>query len=209
MMRPSMKRLALSSTAALLLVGGGWVWLQDSSAATTAAFPSTGQTFSCGVSRNPLISLNLGPDVSTASTGVISATVGKTSKTTDGRETADVTVLSTLTRGTAEGIGDITIANDTSRPTPPSSLTSNQVGRSFPATQVMRFHPVVTLNGETFRTASTAAPAALVNTSVSAFPAPAGTSYTLTNALTLESSSGNTLTVEAGRVVTITGSSSS
>jgi hypothetical protein len=133
--------------------------------------------------------------------------VGKTSKTTDGRETADVTVLSTLTKGTAEGIGDLIIANDTSRPAPASSLTSNQAGRSFPATQVMRFHPVVTLNGETFRTADSAAPATLVNTSVSAFPAPAGTSYVLTNALTLESASGNTLTVEAGRVVTITGSS--
>jgi hypothetical protein len=209
MMRPSMKRLALSSTAALLLVGGGWVWLQDSSAATATTFPSAGQTFSCGVSRDPWISFNQGPDVSTASTGVIQATVGKTSLTSDGRETAAVTVLSTLTKGTAEGIGDITIANDTSRTAPPSSLTSNQVGRSFPATQVMRFHPVVTINGETFRTSSTAAPATLVNTSVSAFPAPAGTTYTLTNPVTLESASGNTLTVEAGRVVTITGSAAS
>jgi hypothetical protein len=209
MMRLSMRGLALSSTAALLLVGGGWVWLQDSSAALATTFPSTGQTFSCGVSRNPWISVNQGPVASTASTGVIRATVGKTSRTTDGRETAEVTVLSTLTKGTAEGFGDITIANDTSRPAPASSLTSNQAGRSFPATQVMRFHPVVTLNGETFRTASTADPAALVNTSVSAFPAPAGTTYTLTNSLTLQSSSGNTITVEAGRVVTITGSASS
>jgi hypothetical protein len=207
MMRPSLRSIALSSTALLLLVGGGWVWLQNSSAALSTTFPSTGTRATCNLNRYPIVIFNSSASVKTSSTGAISAVVGKVSKTSDGRDTAELDGVSTLTKGTADGFGDITISNDTSR-IAESSLTSNQAGRSFPATQTMRFYPVVTLNGETFQSSESSEPATLINTSVPSFPAPAGTVYVLANPLTLKSADGNTLTVQAGKVVTITGSSS-
>ncbi len=206
-MRLSVRRFALSSTALALLVGGGWVWLQNSSAALSTSFPTTGTRATCNLNRYPIVVLNNSASVRTSSSGAISAVVGKVSKTSDGRDTAELNGVSTLTKGTADGIGDITISNDTSR-IAASSLTANQAGRSFPATQTMRFFPVVTLNGETFEAADSSEPATLINTSVPGFPAPAGTVYVLANPLKLTSASGNTLTVEAGKVVTITGTSS-
>ncbi len=204
MMRFSMRSLALASVAALLLVGGGLVWLQDSSAALSSTFPATGQRFTCNLNRVPVFNLNRGPNVQTFSTGAISATVGKVGRTSDGRDVAELTGVSTLTKGTAEGIGDLTIASDAER-SAASSLTANQAGKSFPATQVMQFFPVITINGETFNASSAAT---LVNTDIPSFPAPAGTVYVLTNALTLKSSAGNTVTVQPGKAVTITGSTS-
>jgi len=205
MMRFSMRSLVLSSAAALVLVGGGLVWLQDSSAALSSTFPPSGQRTTCNLNRDPFININGGPAIATASTGAITATVGKVGKTSDGRDVAELVVESTLTKGTVKGVGDLTIANDTAR-SAASSLTANQAGRSFPATQVMQFFPVITINGETFTSSSAAT---LVNTSVPSFPAPAGTVYVLTNELTLKSEAGNTVTVQPGKAVTITGSSSS
>lgn len=202
-MRPLWKRLTLLSIAMLLLVGGGWIWLQESSAAVDVR-PATGTKQVCNGIRTPVINVNQGPDVQTTSTGSIRVTVGQTFTTSDGRQVTELSVDNTLTTGKAEGIGDISISNDTSRPAPTSSLTANRAGRSFPATQVMRFNPVIVLNGETFKADASADPASLVNTSVMSFPPPAGTVYVLTNTQTLRSSAGNTITVQPGKAFTIT-----
>lgn len=203
MKRPTLKGIAQTSMALLLLVGGGAVWLHETSAAAVAAFPSVGQINNCPVVRDPVISVNGGPDVQTVSTGAISVVAGKTTTGSDGRLVADLTVRNTHTEGSAEGFGALVITNDTSRPAPSSSLASNSAGSAFPATSVIRFYPLISLNGETFRVPTSAGPATLVNTSVSSYPAPKGTVYVLTNALTLRSSAGNSVTVKPGRAVTI------
>lgn len=203
MKRSTWKGIAQISMALLLLVGGGAVWLHETSAAAVTSFPSVGQLNSCPVVRDPVISVNGGPDVQTVSTGAIQVVAGKTSVGSDGRLIADLTVKSTRTDGSAAGFGSLVITTDPSRPAPPSSLASNSAESAFPATSVIRFYPLVTLNGETFRLSTSAGPATLVNTSVSAYPAPKGTVYVLTNALTLRSSAGNSVTVKPGRAVTI------
>src|SRR5437764_9238683 len=97
MMRPSMRSLVLSSVAALVLAGGGLVWLQDSSAALSSTFPTTGQQFTCNLNRVPVVNINQGPNIATFSTGAITAQVGRVGKTSDGRDFAELTGVSTFT----------------------------------------------------------------------------------------------------------------
>lgn len=55
------KRLAVLSVGVALLAGGGWVWLQDASAAI--GVPSPGTVVVCGGDRDHWISVNTGPFV--------------------------------------------------------------------------------------------------------------------------------------------------
>ena len=196
------KKLALSSVGAMLLVGGGWMWLEESSAAraSAAALPAPGITRTCNIVRNPATSFNGGPSVAANTAGAISATTGATTTTPDGRQTTRLIINNTYTRGNIEGVGDLAITLDDSRTQPPSSLTSNQPREAYPATQVMRFFPVFILNGEVFKSTDAAE---LVNSSVTSFPPQPGTVYVLTRHLTLKSAQGNSIDVEPGKVVTI------
>ena len=195
------KKLALSSVGAMLVLGGGWMWLDESSAARpSTGLPEPGITASCPLNRNPPVSLNGGPLVASDTAGSISATAGQTTTTPDGRLTTRLTVTHTHTSGQVEGIGDLDITLDTSRTQPPSSLTSNQPGAAFPATQTMRFFPVFILNGEVFKSADSAE---LVNSNIASFPPPPGTVYVLTRHITLKSAEGNSIDVPPGRAVTI------
>lgn len=194
------KKLALSSVGAMLLVGGGWMWLEESSAVSAAALPAPGITRTCNIVRNPASSFNGGPAVAANTVGAISATTGGTTTTPDGLQSTRLIINNTYTKGHIEGIGDLAITLDDSRTQPPSSLTSNQRGEAFPATQTMRFFPVFILNGEAFKSADAAE---LVNSSVTSFPPKPGTVYVLTKHLTLKSAEGNSIDVEPGRVVTI------
>ena len=207
-MRLSWKSLTLMSVAALtLLAGGGWGYLHDASAASAALRPPSGATFSCQIFRNPFIRFNAfsskGPLVAASTEGVIGVVVGKTFVNCEGREVTEFKVEDTKTEGTVEGVGDLTITWDKDREVPVSTLTANQRELSFPATQVVRFNPVFILNGEVYRTAADASPASLVNTNVQSFPPPSGTDYVLASALDLTSDSGTSITIPAGRVVTI------
>ena len=201
-MRLSWKSLTLMSVAAVLLIGGGWGYLHDASAAAAPDRPKIGEKAACNIDRYPLVSVNKGPLVKAATQGAIKAAIGKTYINPDGLEVTELKVEDTLTKGTVEGVGELTITWDRDREVPMSSLTANQKESSFPATQVMRFNPVLVLNGETFRTDPDAAPANLVNSDVKYFPPPSGTDYVLTNPLTLVSDRGNTITIPPGRAVT-------
>lgn len=195
------KKLALSSVSAMLLLGGGWMWLDESSAARPGTgLPEPGVNAICNVARNPPISVNGGPLVTADTAGAISATVGATTTTPDGRQTTRLSVTHTHTSGQVEGIGELDITLDTSRTQPPSSLTANQPGKAFPATQTMRFYPVFVLNGEVFKSADSAE---LVNSSVTSFPPAPGTVYVLTRHITLKSAEGNSIDVPPGKAVTI------
>jgi hypothetical protein len=195
------KKLVLSSVGAMLVVGGGWMWLGEATAARPGAnLPSPGITASCPGVRDPDISINGGPFVAADTAGSISATAGATTKTPDGRQTTRLIVNNTYTSGRVEGVGDLAITLDTSRTPPPSSLTANQTGQAFPATQTMRFFPVFILNGEVFNSADAAE---LVNSSVTSFPPRPGTVYVLTKHITLTSQEGNSIDVKPGRAFTI------
>jgi hypothetical protein len=204
MVRLSRKNLALMSVAALaLLAGGSWGYLHDASAAAAPTRPKIGEKAVCQGVRDPLVSVNQGPLVGASTEGAIGVSVGNTYVNSDGLEVTELKVDHTLTKGSIVGFGDLTITLDDTREVPVSTLTSNQRDQSFPATQVMRFNPMLILNGEIFRTDPGAPPAALVNSDVKSFPPPAGTVYALTNPLNLKSDKGNTITVPPGRAFTI------
>ena len=195
------KKLALSSAAAVLLAGGGWMWLQEASAAISV--PRPGTRVVCAGSRSHIITVNQGVPVFAGTAGAIEAVVGKTSTNPQGHQVTELTVTDTYTNGRVEGIGNVAITLDAARTAPPSTLTANQKGAAFPATQVMRFYPVFVLNDEVFKSNEAVE---VVSSSVTSFPPAPGTTYVLTNAMTLKSDKGNTLGLEPGKAFTITGS---
>lgn len=202
------KRIALSSVAAGLLVGGGWMGLQEAMASivvtpTNSTFPTQNEDFNCIGDRSHRLSLNGGPGIDADTRGAIHAVVGKVSETSDGRLTAELTVTDTSTYGYVEGVGQLQITLDKNRPAVPSSLTANQKEAPFPATQTMRFYPQFILNDEVF---SSDTPVDVVNSNVKSFPPEPGTVYVLTNDVTLVSEKGNKIDLIPGEAFTITGS---
>jgi hypothetical protein len=201
------KRIALSSVAAGLLVGGGWMWLQEATASivttpTNSTFPRQDEEANCTGDRSHRISVNGGPAVDADTQGVMQAVAGATSLTADGRLKAQLTVTNTSTVGYVEGVGNLVITLDKNKPAVPSSLIANQKEAPFPATQTMRFYPLFILNDEVF---SSSTPVHVVSSSVTSFPPAPGTIYVLTNAVTLVSEKGNTISLTPGRAFTITG----
>jgi hypothetical protein len=194
------KRVALSSVATGLLVGGGWLWLQEASA---AAYPRPGTIFVCKGIRPHTIRFNDGLSVDASTQGAIQAVAGESTTTADGREGVELTVIDTNTEGYVEGVGPLQITLDKNKPSVPSSLIANQKEAPFPATQTMRFYPQFNLNGEVF---SSDTPVDVVNSSVKSFPPEPGTVYVLTNDVTLVSEKGNTISLTPGRAFTITDS---
>jgi hypothetical protein len=184
------KRVALLSVAAVLLVGGGWFWLRDASAAA------------CSGVRQHGVSVNGGPLVNAVTNGAITITRGGTTTLPDGRQVTALNVEDTFTHGKVEGLGDLVITLDDTRQSPRSTLTSHKAGSAFPATQEINFFPAFVLNGEVFRAEQ---PANVVNSNVSSFPPAPGTVYVLTNSMTLRSEEGNTMTLTPGKAFTIGG----
>jgi hypothetical protein len=183
----SSKRIALGCVAVALMVGGGWVWLKDASAAA------------CSGTRSHGVSINGGPVVTAVTNGQILITPGRPVVNPNGHTVTPLKVDDTFTHGQVEGLGDLIITLDTSKQAPPSSLISNKPGGQFPATQVIQFYPVFILNGEEFRGDA----ARVVNSNVDSFPPRPGTVYVLTNAMTLRSDEGNTMTLEPGKAFVI------
>lgn len=174
------------------------MWLQEVSAAI--AVPPPGTVVTCAGSRSHLIAVNNGPSLSAATSGAIKAEVGATTRTSDGRQTTSLKVVDTFTHGSVEGLGDLVITLDKSRPSPASSLTANGTSSVFPATQTMRFFATFVVNGEAFKSID---PVQVVNSNVTSFPPEPGTIYVLTNAMTLKSAQGNTLSLKPGKAFTI------
>jgi hypothetical protein len=157
--------------------------------------------YQCKGDKSHLLQLNAGPTLDAVTTGSIVAVVGQTGLTPDGRQTTQLTVRGTHTEGFVSGVGDLVITMDSSQAAPKSSLTANQRGAAFPATQTMRFFPVLTLNDEAFTSTT---PVQVVSSSVTSFPPQPGTVYVLTNSMVLRSDKGNTISLEPGKAFTIT-----
>jgi hypothetical protein len=188
MSRLFFKRIALLVVATALLIGGGWVWLRKASAQA------------CPGNKQHGVSVNGGPVVTANTQGGIDVLPVGTGTTTDGRKFTKLEIADVFSRGNVEGLGDLVISLDTSRQAPPSTLVANRAGADFPATQTMQFYPTFTLNGEAFIAQQ---PARVVNSNVTSFPPKAGTVYVLTNAMTLKSEQGNTMTLEPGKAFTV------
>ena len=137
----------------------------------------------CNGSKDHLIHLYGGPPIHLATTGFLSADVGSTFVTSDGRTGTNLTVHDVFSTGNVEGLGTASFNLDSSRNAGPSAIVANQAGRSFPATQTMRFHFTLDLDGHTYRSIT---PATVTNTAVSQFPPASGTTYVLTSELKLE-----------------------
>jgi hypothetical protein len=137
----------------------------------------------CNGTKDHLIHIHGGPPVHVVTTGFLSAGIGSTFVTSDGRTGTNLTVQDVFSTGNVEGLGTASFSLDPTRKAGPSSIVANQAGRSFPATQTMQFHFTLDLDGHTYRSIN---PATVTNTSVSQFPPASGTTYVLTSDLKLE-----------------------
>ena len=191
------KKLALSSVAAMLVAGGGWMWLQEASALNI----QPGLVVTCKGDKSHLFEINRGPRFDVLTRGGIESTVGTTSIDAAGHEVTTLKVNDVFSMGSVDGLGQVSIGLDKSRQAGPSTLRSNYKGRSFPATQTMNFFPVIVVNNEVFRSSS---PVQVVSSSVESFPPAPGTTYVLTNAVSLKSERGNTIDLEPGKAFSIT-----
>jgi hypothetical protein len=185
------KRVALLSVAALLLVGGGWVWLNEASAAA------------CPGNKEHDVIINGGPVIHAETQGGILISRGTTFTTSTGHAVTPLHIDDVFSSGKVQGLGDLAISLDTSRKQPTSSLTGLRAdGTPLPARQVLQFYPVFELNGEVFRATG---PARVENSNVDSFPPRPGTVYVLTNAVSLTSAEGNRMDLRPGRAFTIDG----
>lgn len=190
------KKLALSSVAAMLLAGGGWMWLQEASAALPV-----GSKVTCKGDKSHIFEINNGPRFDVLTHGGIDSTVGATTIDAAGHEVTFLKVDNVFSMGSVDGLGEVSIGLDSSRQAGPSTLRSNYKGRTFPATQTMNFFPVIVVNNEVFKSAD---PVQVVSSSVQSFPPAAGTTYVLTNAVTFKSAEGNSIDLEPGKAFSIT-----
>lgn len=193
------KKLALSSVAAVLVAGGGWMWLQEASA--IANVPPMNTIVTCKGDKSHLLAVNQGPGIIVDTTGGIEATIGKTFLDAQGHSVTLLKVNDVFSMGRVDGVGQVAIGMDKGRDAGPSTLRSNSKEQVFPATQTMNFFPVIVINDEVFRSSS---PVHVVSSSVESFPPAPGTKYVLTNAVNLKSDRGNSLDLEPGKAFTIT-----
>jgi len=157
----------------------------------------------CNGTKDHLIHLYGGPPIHVTTTGFLSAGVGSTFVTSDGRTGTNLSVQDVFSTGNVEGLGAVSFSLDTTRKAGPSAIVANQAGRSFPATQTMQFHFTLDLDGHTYRSINAAT---VTNTSVSQFPPASGTTYVLTNDLKLEdvSKPGTVaITMDPGKAFTV------
>lgn len=193
------KKLALSSAAALMLAGGGWMWMQEASA--IANIPPAGTIVTCKGDKSHLLEINAGPGVLAHTAGGIEATVGGTTRDAEGHLVTTLKVNDVFSMGKVDGLGDVAIGMDKNQQVAPSTLRSNFKDQAFPATQTMRFFPVIVVNNEVFKSSQAVN---VVSSSVGSFPPAPGTTYVLTNAVSLRSANGNTMDLEPGKAFTIT-----
>jgi hypothetical protein len=174
MTRLTWKRVALGAGVLAVLAVGVALSLPSSQAAVAVT---------CNGSKDHMIHFYGGPPVHVATTGFLTAGVGSTFVTSDGRKGTNLTVQDVFSTGQADGLGAATFSFDSSRSAGPSTIVENKPGTGFPATQTMQFHFTLDLEGHTYRSIN---PASVTNTAVAAFPPPPGTTYVLTSQLSLE-----------------------
>jgi hypothetical protein len=176
MTKETWKRFGIGAGVLAVLAVGVALSLPSSQAAISAPVVCTG-------SKDHIIHIYGGPPVHVATTGSLTAGVGPTYITPDGRQGTSLSVQDVFSTGNVEGLGTATFKLDATRKAGPSSIEANQKGQAFPATQTMRFHFTFDLDGATYRSIT---PATVTNTAVSQFPPAPGTTYVLTSELQLE-----------------------
>jgi hypothetical protein len=160
------------------------------------------QPVKCTGKKDHIIKLLTGQTFLAQTDGFLTVGIGDSAKLADGRKTTALTVDDVFSQGTAEGLGEVTFEDDPDRKGGESSLVANQKGRPFPATQTVRFHFTMSLDGHLYRSIN---PAVVTSTCVNDLPPPAGTVYTLVERVALEDmqSPGKVaLTIEPGKAFT-------
>jgi hypothetical protein len=137
--------------------------------------------------------------------GSLTAGIGDSFETADGRRGTHLTVDDVSSEGEAEGLGSVSFQLDAERTKAEglaSSVVGNREGEEFPATQTMRFHFTAKIEGREYRSVN---PAVVVSTCVGSLPPESGTVYNLTEDVTVQSDDGDTLTLQAGKAFTAGG----
>lgn len=187
--------------AAAVVVGGGLFLTMPSD----AALPQPINTCQTYANMTHLISLYGGGGIQAPTPGSLTANLGTTFTTTDGRTGQNVTVTGLSSQGDVKGIGAVNIQFDSTRTAGGSTIVANQRGAAFPATQRMNFYLTVDVNGQLFRSID---PATLLSTSVTSTPPAVGTTFDLASAVKFESvdKPGEVaMTMAPGRAAVITG----
>jgi hypothetical protein len=187
--------------ATAVVVGGGLFWTLPSGAALPPR-PITCQTYAA---MTHLISLYGGPVTQAPTPGSLTASLGSTFTTSDGRSGQNVDVTGLISQGDVKGIGAVSIQFDSTRSAGGSSIIANKAGTPFPATQRMNFYITVDVNGQQFRSID---PVTLLSTNVTSTPPAVGTTFDLANGVRLESvdKPGEVaMTMQPGQAAVITG----
>ncbi|MEM7481906.1 MAG: hypothetical protein AAF481_12095 [Acidobacteriota bacterium] len=103
-----------------------------------------------------------------------------------GLKTIPIDILGTASRDYIDGIGEVTVTLDRSRPVKGSQIQERAVGTEFPASQHMRFHILVELEARPGIVYRSIQPIHMVSDNVTAFPPADGTSYRLVQPIDLE-----------------------
>jgi len=185
--------------AAVVIVGGGLFWAFPSD----AAIPLPTCKTQAAMTHN--ISLYGGATTLASTPGSLTADLGSTFRTSDGRQGQNVQVTGLLSQGDVQGLGAVSIQFDSTRTAGGSTIVANQTGSQFPATQRMNFYITVDVNGQQFRSMD---PVTLISTNVTSTPPAVGTTFDLANGVKLESvdKPGEVaMTMDPGKAAVITG----
>ncbi|HYO16556.1 MAG TPA: hypothetical protein VE685_25440 [Thermoanaerobaculia bacterium] len=183
---------------AVALVGTGLALTLPSS---DAAINQPVRVIRCKGDKSHLFETIAGLRFDIATTGFLDAGVGDPFKLSDGRTARNLTVEDVFSTGQADGLGDASFSLDRSREAGPSGIVANQASSDFPATQTMRFHFTAKIGGVEYRSANAAT---VTNSEVRAFPPPPGTTYVLSNEVSLVDANGKSAgTLRPGRAFTV------
>lgn len=162
--------------AALAVLGGGLFWVLPSDAALSSC--------QARAKMQHNISIWGGPVVNAPTPGSITANIGSTFRTSDGRQGTNLRVSGLQSTGEVQGLGSVNIQFDPTRDPGPSSVVANQTASPFPATQRMNLFITVDVDGQQFRSMDRVT---LISTNVTSIPPAVGTTFDLANGVRLES----------------------
>lgn len=174
------------------------------SAVAALNIPAPGTYNPCrGFKTHPLLVAG-GPIFDSTTEGGIGVEVGTHFRTADGRNGANLIIRELRSAGHVEGLGYVEIGFDAARATR-SVIVANQTSSDYPATQTMRFAPIVRIDGKAYQALDVAN---LTNSAVRSTPPPVGTVYSLTNDVRLEDPAKPgqvAITIKPGQAFTVTG----
>ena len=194
-MRTQWKSWGIGLALAALLAGGLFLALPSSDAAVARVVRCTGR-------KDHVIKLKDGLPVLVQTQGFLDAGIGEGFSTPDGRKGTTLTVEDLASKGTAEGLGDVSFSLDAERTREAggSSIVANSQDSEFPATQTMQFHFNVTIDGKTYHSVNAAT---VVSTCVTSLPPKAGTVFTLAHDVEIADENGETVgSLAAGKAFT-------